>query len=377
MNTQLVYIHIEKTAGTAMRALLTSIYGDQDIFWYGIHSESQILQPENIINYRIIGGHRNLNFYKNNKKINLYLSVVRDPVERAISLFHYCSNRELDSWIKQGLNPNSLLDTLNNSPSFIKMITNRQCTLISIHNPTFEGAIKFIYNNSFIIGCMDYIDQYVEHIGKKLQWQNSKLRKIYEGKKGYRDSINITSAIRKQITDLNEEDIKLYEYIKNKKIIDTIPKNLENFFINELKPSSSPTKKLIFTRKNIKDVTFNAKILHEFYDDKNKNLYSIEFTISNQSQFILMPDGEESFLIGWIYCNQISDKSIEGRIELPQYILPNQTITFKYVLKTRFNLSEGTLDFSLIKKGDFWFQHIFHANKYLDKGNETHVKTSK
>ena len=131
MKAPQVYLHIPKSAGTAHRTHLQMVYGESKVLWYGINSDAEKYDPSEADSYMAVGGHKPIRFYPPSLK-PMYTSVVREPIERAVSFFNYSTEeprshsaewteiraKDRQKWIDSGVDPESLFPHWSLFPSF-------------------------------------------------------------------------------------------------------------------------------------------------------------------------------------------------------------------------------------------------------------------
>ena len=81
---KIIYLHIPKTAGKAFEKLAEKNYGNEACL-----STTGEFDRIKWIKARLIGGHFFYSKYNGMVSQRLFISVVRDPVERALSRFNY------------------------------------------------------------------------------------------------------------------------------------------------------------------------------------------------------------------------------------------------------------------------------------------------
>lgn len=86
---QLYFLHIPKTAGTTLISLLDLHFAPDEICPIQLDTKIHELIPEKIAHYRLIRGHLDYDFYKLLAKKPIYITMLRDPLERVISLYEY------------------------------------------------------------------------------------------------------------------------------------------------------------------------------------------------------------------------------------------------------------------------------------------------
>lgn len=207
---KLVFLHIEKSAGSAQRALLYESVGKKNVFWYGINSHSNTFIPEEVDFSCFIGGHRRYSFYQIDKYG--YLAVVREPFDRVVSLFNYLKNKELESWLGRGLDPDSLKNTVFNSRAFREMINDAQCDYIS-GSKSFEKTIEHVNKNKYLVGTLDNIGSFNNCLVGNVELISGLLQPDNVGQAGYKKEIQLDDETRGEIEKLVWQDIQLYNYL--------------------------------------------------------------------------------------------------------------------------------------------------------------------
>jgi len=223
MHSQIIYLHIPKTAGTSFRLLMIKNY-PEDRLWWNVDDFSG-----NLNDYKFIGGHRPYDFYTEHKNPEkLFISVVREPVSRAISLFNYHVNGEdiqqRENMLKMGLVPDSMSATIDLCAHFRRQITNDQCRYLSGEG-SFDAVLSVFKTESYVIGCLDEVDRFVEELALKFSWPNRELPRVYTGDHNYESEYFKDVELVKKIRDLNVEDQRLYEFVKEKAVYKGIKEN--------------------------------------------------------------------------------------------------------------------------------------------------------
>src|SRR6056297_237368 len=228
MSPVLVYLHIPKSAGTSQRAYLFKVYGEENVFWYGLDSDRETFDRRETAEYPVIGGHRPLSFYPRNFNA-VFSAVVRDPVDRAISYFNYCTspptsgrdtwkqqqNRALEYWRENGVDPASMLRSIENCAEFRNNISDVQCAYLSRNKPTLAGVKRTLEKERFIVGLFDQLDKFNDFLQLELDFQLVNGVKANVGAPGYSSGISSEPGLIDLIRELNKEDEALFDFLRD------------------------------------------------------------------------------------------------------------------------------------------------------------------
>lgn len=228
MTPELVFLHIPKTAGTSQHRSFRQYYGRENVFWIGDDCSADVRKyPADQISGRLlVGGHKPLSFYP--KRFDpLFCAVLRDPVERAISLFVYYTQphlalseggrqvREsiLERLQKKGMDPHSMINSIRNCRSFRREISNMQCTYISSSHSNFEGALKSLQGHDFILGTLNDYERFHRRLGDLLDWPEGKPGALNRSKGNYAGAYLRDEQLVALLREHNREDYKLLEFV--------------------------------------------------------------------------------------------------------------------------------------------------------------------
>src|SRR6187551_1551190 len=87
----LCIVHIPKTGGTSLQATLINVHGRRRVYWMVAANSAQWQRPEGLdcSRFTVVGGHHPVSIFAKIDQPKAYMAVVREPVQRAISMFHY------------------------------------------------------------------------------------------------------------------------------------------------------------------------------------------------------------------------------------------------------------------------------------------------
>lgn len=222
---QIIFLHVPKSFGTSFRELLALTYLSD---FAHVDNGLNFITSSPLLTVKVYAGH--IGYETNNKaKKCLYLSVLREPVSRAISNYEhirtcadfYIDDTKVERNYPYYFNDRSLLDTVKNNPT-LGFLGNLQCCMLS-GQPTFEAVLDVWDKENFIVGCFEYPQEFVNTCAMLLKWRCSNLpcRNVATDST-YQERIASEPGLVEFLTEHNQEDIKLYEYVKSKIVVNTV-----------------------------------------------------------------------------------------------------------------------------------------------------------
>lgn len=226
---ELVFLHIPKAAGTSQRSAFQKHYGAENIFWIGRDCPPNVKRyPETEVGERlIVGGHKLLSFYPRNID-PLYCAILRDPVERAISLFGYYTRPSLarsalgkktrsdvlKNMRKKGIDPDSMLRSIRKCRAFRKEISNFQCQYLSRRANTLAAVRKSLRGLDHFIGTMHSHEKFHRQLSELLGWPEEPPVKVNRSQDNYSAPFLQDEELVALIQELNGEDQKLVDWVE-------------------------------------------------------------------------------------------------------------------------------------------------------------------
>jgi Sulfotransferase family len=228
MNPKLVFLHIPKSAGTTYREYLIKVYGEQSVFWYGMHSQLREFDAKEVASASVVGGHRQLDFFPRDFDA-LYASIVRDPIERAVSFFNYCTapyeskstewseelSRTQEIWRERGVTASSLVKSIENSEHFRWEINNFQCAYLSRYGASYQGVRRTLEEVDMVIGVFDQLPRFNQFLKSELKFQRENNIRTNFSNDGYMAPILAEPGAVELIRSLNTEDQALYDFVSS------------------------------------------------------------------------------------------------------------------------------------------------------------------
>ena len=210
------FVHIPKTAGSSMMAAISAMVGYGGVYWRGEtepFGDFDKRTTAELRSFRVVGGHiRKQQLAERVGKDATFVAVVRDPVARARSYFHYASNKwNSGDSLRQELSAMGLETALNESPRFVRYVANAQCTMIC-GEPSFEAAVDEIIRNKWIVGDMGSVPAVLKAIANQLSVPApADIPRLNVGEPSYADTASPRAVTR--LRELNVEDAKLVEFL--------------------------------------------------------------------------------------------------------------------------------------------------------------------
>lgn len=358
MIAQLVYIHIEKSAGTSQRRLLINIYGRDDVFWENIDS---VIDRSRDISRQVIGGHLPYIDFKNTKRCQLFTAVVRHPVSRAVSLFNYHvwggdeGNRKRWRWL--GLDQSSMLRTIKQLPRFRRSISNQQCMTLSGHK-SFDAVEEVLHNENFILGVYDKLEEFNARLAQMLSWENRPLPRANVAQRSdYYERILTEPGLEEELLKLNQEDLKLYEFISQHGVYQNTPD--EAIFREHLSARMSGRVEILdradVRRLSIKPAGSDSVAL------KGEQAHVL-LRITNNGSRALACEGERAIMVGYTWLARSGEVlQPEGaRTPLPRNLLQGESCTVQASLQRPPSVEPGIyqVQFSLLQFRVRWLKTL-------------------
>ncbi|XWN32522.1 MAG: hypothetical protein ROR55_05240 [Devosia sp.] len=209
----ILYVHIHKTAGTAMRDLLFRTLGRKNCFWHGIDGTIENLVDEDggVDRYRLIGGHLRPHrpAVAAIQRPKTVLALTREPVSQVVSHFQFASTQDGNALHTRA----SLEDTLDDpSAAFTQFSRNVQCQMLTGRG-TAKEALSVIKNGAYLVGAMErmpaFLAAYEDHIAPL---NGVAPRQINVQPEGYQKAFQ-DAGVQAKIENLVAEDMALHKAI--------------------------------------------------------------------------------------------------------------------------------------------------------------------
>jgi len=330
-----IFLHIPKTAGSSFRGMLYRIHGRSNVFWYGmdIPQRRDVFDEEACRDYRYIGGHKNIAYYPPNLPA-FWCSLLRDPVQRTVSLFSYYAKpeaakdeigkarreTELAKWVAKGLQPNSIVESLEQCPEFLHSVNNFQCRYLSYFDNSFEGVMSTIADKNMVIGLSENFNAFSHRLCEIFSWEQPETIYANTSVASVNASILEEPGAEKLIQELTTEDQKLYDFVSQS--TSPIYENaLDSTSLRKSFSIDDQTSAVIAPDINWHEVHLSAPSRSELEPGK---ICLLDITVSNQSDSDLDPRAGRGLFFNVVLENTETEK-IECR--MPRTLLAKKIPT--------------------------------------------------
>lgn len=181
MPVNAIFLHIQKTGGTSLQEMARSVYGNDQVI---SHADFQGMTSESIEKKKFISGHFRMDFALQYREGRVLFTILRDPVDRVISLYNYyqlpkansrnaqiAKSRTFEEFLVNAISDTKLKWAVNNH--FVKSLSG-----VSDFKDLIRGgdlkplAEKSIENLSLLdyVGTVENYNEDYRAITKLLQW---------------------------------------------------------------------------------------------------------------------------------------------------------------------------------------------------------------
>jgi hypothetical protein len=231
---QLFFLHIPKTAGTTLISLIDQHFFSEEICPEQLQSKVKKITASDLANFRLFRGHLDYDLYKLLPKKPLYLTMLRDPLERVVSLYEFWK-RNSEGWVANYPIYEEIFREANDSDLFHFVCTHNDSIRMEIENnqtrrivantrdpldsytsqEVLEIAKKRIAEEFLFFGLVEKFDESLQLLCYSLGWLpiQSYQKKMVAPTPNKVD--NLPTKTREAILERNQLDIALYEFAWN------------------------------------------------------------------------------------------------------------------------------------------------------------------
>ncbi len=227
MNDTLIFLHLPRTGGTTLRDILSRQYSAHETFENRTLTDTNDNFNERDVTeksgFKLIKGHVYFGIHKFIPQKCKYFSIMRDPIERTLSIYNYIKSRyshrdyeianklTIEDYIESGHN---LL--VNNGQT--RLLAGREASLNvpfnEINEIHLEQAKENIQNHFLLVGLTERYNESLLLLKNLLSWKTPTYSIANAVKRG-KNTTHLTPEKRELIVNHNRFDIQLYQYVSN------------------------------------------------------------------------------------------------------------------------------------------------------------------
>ena len=222
----IVFVHLPKCSGTSARAYFHTVFGEKHVGWIDLTLSREQLLEENTYrdnNWRVVGGHFSLqDAIAIPLSEKLYVTIVREPVSRVISLFYFISRTRTHP-LHTAANRLGFEGLITESSAFRTQASNYQSRMLSgrsrtVANPSFfRSALQSLATNGVLLADVDHAPKLFEHLNARFGIVTT----VDYGRYNVRprdasDGLTSNPRIRQLILSMNKDDAKLSELVRKR-----------------------------------------------------------------------------------------------------------------------------------------------------------------
>lgn len=215
INDLLIFMHVPKTGGTTLRLIIEKQYNFSEI--YRNYTYAGVRKGQKSEKTRFIEGHDYFGIHHDFKKRPVYITMLRNPVDRIISEYYYIlrapgHDRYIFNKIKN--NNMSLEDyVVCDDEKFHFRTRNMQTCFAAGGKMSLEKAKENLTNYFRVVGITEMFDQSLHLMQKEFDWKDTGYKKrLVQHNRPKKETIS--HHIIEEIKRNNELDTELYEWAK-------------------------------------------------------------------------------------------------------------------------------------------------------------------
>lgn len=212
---KVVFFHAQRTAGTTLKRLFETEYGKGNCLFYrnsDDYKSWEDIDKDIFSKYSVYAGHANYSYKESDDDRDFfYMSIIRNPYERAISIYNYLRSRDSGKISELAKNNDMFSFFKKAYIEFPDYISNTQTLRVS-GCKDFLLAKEIVDKEYSMLAPFDRLDDVVGVLAKCLSWKKVTGLEIKPSTIDFEFYEN--EELKRYIYDINREDFMLYEYSK-------------------------------------------------------------------------------------------------------------------------------------------------------------------
>ncbi len=222
-----MFVHVGKTAGTAVREAIGSRFAPDEVCPYRFFKQFDEASSETLSNYRFFAAH--IGFDTATELGTHIVTVLRDPVDRVLSLYYYwrdvaaqgngrgptlAKTHRLEEFLE--LSANAVVADVHNTQTWQLAYAHDRATreLVSETRSLDDVYRRAISNleRFDVVGVQENLGKFVDGLRQRYEWHLPELKSVnVTPSRRRRDEL--TLPLRRRIHELVAADLELYAHV--------------------------------------------------------------------------------------------------------------------------------------------------------------------
>ncbi|NES01420.1 MAG: sulfotransferase family protein [Okeania sp. SIO2F4] len=217
----LIFPHIPKTAGTTLRSVILSQYSQEKVHFLKVsqtplEAAQKISESDNKRVHCYVG-HMPYGLHKYLAKPAIYITLIREPVDRIISMYYFIREEPAHRLHNEFLSKDISLEdfVLSRNCPRNEQVKKIAGSMVGSAKETMDLAYQNICNHFLAVGTQENFDDFLQVLQKILGWKNKSYtkQKVTKNRKNKRE---VSQELIDIIKERNGMDIAFYNNLKNK-----------------------------------------------------------------------------------------------------------------------------------------------------------------
>ena len=255
---RVIFLHLPKTAGSTLAQVLEREYEDAPMRWiYGdARAEAHTLAAmphDTRLALRLVAGHMATGLDRHLPGPSAYVTMLRDPVERIVSHYHYVLQRPEGTGNSRAVEGISSLDEYVRSSVFARIVNNGQTRLLGsdvmapgepADEATLERAMAFVDRPDVVAGLQERFDESLLVMVLAFGWGWPAVQRV-NVTRSRPPVAELDPATVALIREHNALDLALHEHVRSRLearlgAVDDLAAQLETFRLAARRLTPSP-----------------------------------------------------------------------------------------------------------------------------------------
>jgi hypothetical protein len=225
-NQVLCFVHIPKTAGLTLRPVLDSRFRLEEVCPAATYPAFTLLPESALSAYRLVRGHFWFNIGERLPLKPVYMTMLRDPIERTLSQFEFTRRNQENGTLYEMVRRMTLEEYLRDEYICEETLRDVQSRFIapgtqpvddSVFMPaSFQGlaSAKANLERAAFVGLVERFDDSLRLLTHTFGWRPVRRVERLNTSSGRIQRTELPAHIIDRIIELNENDLELYEFAK-------------------------------------------------------------------------------------------------------------------------------------------------------------------